>query len=203
MKLRATAALIALGFLVGVGLPKPLVLSAAAQEAQPQELAEPQNGPPAADLPTLEERKRRLGSLQPGADQDLALPEAPDPHGITEETAQRYQDTLRAYYAYRQRGYEHRLRVFEWQFLSSKIIFVVVLVLVFAGIYFAAIQFHAGLRGRGPTREGKATDETTEFVFSLKEFKMRSPVLGVIVLTLSLAFFYLYLVFVYPIENVF
>ena len=56
---------------------------------------------------------------------------------------------------------------------------------------------------RSITREAKATDETTEFVFSLKEFKVRSPVLGVIVLTLSLAFFYLYLVYVYPIENVF
>jgi hypothetical protein len=197
------AALLVLGFLAGVAPPAPLVAGAVAQETRPQEQTGPQNAQPAAELPSLEERKRRLGNLQSGTDQDLALPEAPDLSGITEETAQRYQETLRSYYAYRQQGYEHRLRVFEWQFLSSKIIFVVVLILVFAGIYFAAIQFHAGLRGRGPAREGKATDETTELVFSLKEFKVRSPILGVIVLTLSLAFFYLYLVYVYPIENVF
>jgi hypothetical protein len=203
MKLEPVAALLVLGFLAGAAPPAPLVAVAVAQETQPREQTGPQNAQPAAALPSLEERKRRLGSFQSGTDQDLALPEAPDLSGITEETAQRYQETLRAYYVYRQQGYEHRLRVFEWQFLSSKIIFVVVLILVFAGIYFAAIQFHAGLRGRGPTREGKATDETTEFVFSLKEFKVRSPVLGVIVLTLSLAFFYLYLVYVYPIENIF
>lgn len=45
--------------------------------------------------------------------------------------------------------------------------------------------------------------DATELAISMTEFKVRSPVLGVIVLTLSLAFFYLYLVYVYPIENVF
>jgi hypothetical protein len=76
----------------------------------------------------------------------------------------------------------------------------VVLLLVLAGIYFAAIQFHAGLR-RGNGDPGKPED--TELSVSLSEFKVRSPVLGVIILTISLAFFYLYLVHVYPIQNVF
>ena len=50
-------------------------------------------------------------------------------------------------------------------------------------------------------RPGKP--EETELSLSLREVKVRSPVLGVIILTISLAFFYLYLVHVYPIRNVF
>jgi hypothetical protein len=33
--------------------------------------------------------------------------------------------------------------------------------------------------------------------------KVSSPVLGVVILVISLAFFYFYLVYVYPIENIF
>lgn len=153
-------------------------------------------------LPDIEERIRRLGEFQLPSAEDLALPEAPLPGALTEETAKAYQETLRAYYTYRQRGYEHRMGVFEWQSLSTKLIFGVVLVLVFLGIYFAAIQFHVGLR-RGGKPGPPAETEVTELVVSAKELKVRSPVLGVIVLALSLAFFYLYLVYVYPVETVF
>jgi uncharacterized membrane protein len=149
-----------------------------------------------------ESLRQRLSEFQPQLGEDLAQPEAPASQDLTEETAKAYQQTLRAYYDYRRSGYDHRLGVFGWQFITSKIIFFVVLILVFLGIYFAAIQFHSGmLRRRAPDQSDES--EVTEFVFSLKEFKVRSPVLGVIVLTISLAFFYLYLVYVYPIENVF
>jgi hypothetical protein len=153
----------------------------------------------------VDERRQRLEAFDPNSagdegGADLALPDAPDPAASAATTAA-YQATLQAYYAYRKAGYEHRLGVFAWQSLSTKIIFVVVLLLVLAGIYFAAIQFHAGLRRRGDT--GPASPEETELSLSLSEVKVRSPVLGVIILTISLAFFYLYLVHVYPIRNVF
>jgi len=122
---------------------------------------------------------------------------------MDEATAAAYRESLRAYYAYRMAGYDHRLRVFEWQNLSTKIIFVVVLLLVFLGIYFAAIQFHVGLRRRGPDGHPPPHEESSEIALSFKGLRIRSPVLGVIVLTISLAFFYLYLVYVYPIETVF
>lgn len=152
-----------------------------------------------------QEEGRPLGDFDPGAaiDQagpDVVFPEPPD-SGASEETEQIYQEALQAYYAYRQAGYEHRLGVFEWQSLSTKVIFFVVLLLVLAGIYFAAIQFHAGLRRRDGAEP--AGPEETELSLSLRELKVRSPVLGVIILTISLAFFYLYLVHVYPIRNVF
>jgi hypothetical protein len=154
---------------------------------------------------SVDERQRRLEAFDPdsaAADQagpdpslgDLALPDAPDPASASAQTTEAYQATLQAYYAYRKAGYEHRLGVFDWQSLSTKVIFVVVLLLVLAGIYFAAIQFHAG---------DPAHPEETELSLSLSEVKVRSPVLGVIILTISLAFFYLYLVHVYPIRNVF
>jgi hypothetical protein len=158
----------------------------------------------------VEKRIQRLKEAQlPAEDEaqllkeDIALP-APPPegHAPTEGTEKAYQDALSAYYQYRRTGYDHRLRLFEWQTLSSKIIFVVVLALVASGIYFAAIQFHVGLRaGEQLKRDGQP--EPTELVLSIKELKVRSPVLGVIVLAISLAFFYLYLVYVYPIEDVF
>lgn len=157
---------------------------------------------PDSALPDIEERIRRLGQFQSPSAEDLALPAAPLPGGLTEETAKIYQQTMRAYYDYRQRGYEHRMGVFEWQSFSTKLIFGVVLVLVFLGIYFAAIQFHVGLR-RGGKPGATGESEVTELVVSVKEIKVRSPVLGVIVLAISLAFFYLYLVYVYPIETVF
>ncbi len=153
-------------------------------------------------LPDLQERIDRLRDFEAPTAEDLAVPDLPPDGGMTEETTAAYQQTLRAYYDYRQRGYQHRMGVFEWQSFSTKLIFAVVLILVFLGIYFAAIQFHVGLR-RGGKSGAAGEPESTELVLSVKELKVRSPVLGVIVLAISLAFFYLYLVYVYPIENVF
>lgn len=145
-----------------------------------------------AQLPSLEERKNRLSHI------DLAMPEKPVEKIATPETYEGYQEAMRSYYEYRKIGYTHRIKVFEWQYFSSKIIFVVVILLMFSGIYFAAVQFHVGLH-----HKAKEGEEATEFVFSLKGIQVKSPVLGLIVLTISLAFFYLYLVYVYPIVNVF
>jgi len=189
-------AVISAGVIGGAMLERMVPEKLIAQEGGAQKTAKG-----SSDLPSREERIKRLGSYGAKGGQDLALPEVPDSRDLAKETQERFQETLRAYYDYRRSGYDHRRRVFEWQLVSSKIIFVVVLILVFAGIYFAAIQFHHGLRKRGTEKEEET--DVTEFVFSVKEFKVRSPVLGVIVLTLSLGFFYLYLVYVYPIENVF
>jgi hypothetical protein len=167
-----------------------------------QAIAQEDDGTPS----DVDERRQRLEAFDPStatdrAGPDLAFPDAPDPRSASPETTAAYQATLQAYYAYRKAGYEHRLGVFEWQSLSTKVIFVVVLLLVLAGIYFAAIQFHAGLRRQGGAKP--ASPEETELSLSLREVKVRSPVLGVIILTISLAFFYLYLVHVYPIRDVF
>jgi hypothetical protein len=124
--------------------------------------------------------------------------------------------------------------VFEWQLLSSRLIFVVVLALVSAGLYFAAVQFRIAMRAAarrvdavltavptaGPTvmptavpsatppappsaAPDPATVLGTQLEVSAKGVVVNSSVMGVIILALSLAFFYLYLVHVYPIKDVF
>jgi hypothetical protein len=83
-----------------------------------------------------------------------------------------------------------------------RIIFTVVIVLVFAGIGFAAMQFYVGLK-RSRTSDAGPRSDITELEASLKGIRVSSPVLGVVILTLSLAFFYLYLAYVYPISEIF
>ena len=106
--------------------------------------------------------------------------------------------SLRAFYDYKTRGFDHRSRVFEWQLLSSRLIFVLVIAIVAVGLYFSWLQFMAGFK------QGTPPDKTsTTFEASPSGIKVSSPVLGVIILTLSLVFFYLYLVHVYPIDELF
>ena len=88
---------------------------------------------------------------------------------------------------------------FLWQGLIVTIevsFLVVVISLVAVGIFFSWLQFRQGLKA-----EGGLASETT-FEASGTGIKVSSPVLGVIILTISLGFFYLYLVYVFPIEEI-
>lgn len=130
------------------------------------------------------------------------MPEAPEVFLEDPEVKKQYAEALREYYSYRVSGYQHRRSVFEWQLFSSKFIFAMVLLLVFLGMYFAALQFHAGLKflKKGAPEEAGLK---TGFKASVGSIEVTSPVLGVVILSLSLAFFYLYLVYVYPIQESF
>lgn len=118
---------------------------------------------------------------------------------------------LQSYYDYRTRGFEHRKEVFAWQLFSAKIIFGVVIFLVLVGVYFSWVQFHKKMvepsgnsvsdTTAGTTPSGDAAEVTT-ISASAKEIKVSSPVLGVIILVISLLFFYLYLIYVFPIEEI-
>src|SRR5262249_19156950 len=90
-----------------------------------------------------------------------ALPDAPGAVALTDPvTRPKYLTALQRFYDSRANGYDYRSRVFEWQLLSSRVIFLIVLLLVGAGIYFAAVQFHVALatarRGVGPATPGDA-----------------------------------------------
>ncbi len=112
-------------------------------------------------------------------------------------TLARYYESLSRYFDYRISGYAHRERVFAWQLFSSQIIFFCVLFLLLVGIFFSYLQFRSSMRADGG--EGLQTDLEA----STQGFKVSSPVLGVIILVISLLFFYLYLVYIYPIHEVF
>jgi hypothetical protein len=144
-----------------------------------------------------------------GAAATTALPS--DPGGVVlgdPATRQQYLLAMQRYYEYRANGYAYRSRVFEWQLLSSRVIFLIVLALVSAGIYFAAVQFRAAMH---PAARPAASVEqpplsgvtlATQLEVSSKGVIVNSSVMGIIILALSLAFFYLYLVYVYPITDV-
>jgi hypothetical protein len=98
--------------------------------------------------------------------------------------------------------YSHRRVVYEWQHFSSKVIFWVVIVIVVVGLLFSGLQFYMSLRRRttGGGVAAESSPEATELEASLKGIKVRSSVLGVIILVIALGFLYLYLVHVYPIR---
>ncbi len=107
----------------------------------------------------------------------------------------------RASLGYYETGLAHRTRVFSWQHLSTRIIFFIVVGLVLVGIYFAWMQFR---RDMVTGRQGSdVTNTAHEIELSASGIKVRSSVLGVIILALSLGFFYLYLVYVFPISEIF
>lgn len=169
----------------------------------------------------MEEATAAASAAQGAAEQDAAprdrtqvtaIPASPDAAVLGDApTRQRYLDAMQRYYQYRADGYAYRSRVFEWQLFSSRVIFLVVLALVAAGMFFAAVQFRLAMRSASRQSPASPADEATaagaslvtRFEVSAKGLAINSSVLGVIILALSLAFFYLYLVYVYPIDNVF
>jgi len=146
----------------------------------------------------LVQERVKMSAGESGSD---AIPGAPEQVLNDPATREAYLTYVQERYRYLASQFDHRRNVFAWQHWSSQIIFGVVLVLVGTGVYFSAVQFHRGLR---PARHLPRTEngEKTEFSASLKEIKVSSPVLGVVILAISLAFFYLYLVFVYPVQEV-
>jgi hypothetical protein len=154
---------------------------------------------------------------------EASAPETVDKIELSKETLAALDAAFAAYYAYRETGYEHRRAVFKWQLFSSKVIFLVVISLVVVGVYFSWLQFKWAFR-RVPGSETPSSDElgrligttvremtppsdklsgmASTIVVSPKGFEVSSPVLGVIILLISLAFFYLYLVHVYPINEI-
>jgi hypothetical protein len=89
---------------------------------------------------------------------------------------------------------------FEWNLKSTIIIFWMVIFLVFSGIAFSGIQFYKATMNRKELLKDDTQNElNTNIEASMQGIKISSPVLGIIILTISLAFFYLYLIYVYPI----
>ena len=158
-------------------------VSAAAQEASP-----------APDVSRIDQLKALDQSGQAAGMEPIVLPT----DVLGEDGTRSMQQAMRAYYDYRTSGYEHRRNVFAWQLLSSKIIFVLVVLLVLAGMYFSWLQFSAALRKDGASGDAVGTT----FEASATGLKVSSPVLGIIILAISLAFFYLYLIHIYPIVEI-
>jgi hypothetical protein len=134
---------------------------------------------------------------------------APSPTELDPQTRAKQQEALRAKYDYQAFSFTHAKRTFDFQYRSGRIIFWVVLLIVFAGLAFSAVQFYVGLRHplesrvKGDGKEsGPNDDSVSEFEATLQGIKLKSSVLGLLILAMSMVFFYLYLKYVYPITNV-
>jgi hypothetical protein len=133
------------------------------------------------------------------------LPEAGavSPKGIAYTCTPEMQAELgRALYEDYAESLTHNRDVFLWQLRSGQIIFWVILLLVFVGILFSGLQFGKSFLLLRAGSGAKPEEMHTELELSTKGVKISSSVLGVVILVTSLAFLYLYLVHVYPIEYV-
>jgi hypothetical protein len=137
---------------------------------------------------------------------------APDPGATLDPaTRDRQQAAWRAYYNYRVWAFQHRTELYDWQLTSSRVTFVVVILLVLIGIFFSWLQFRLSLQPRPPVvpslglgpppAEVAVAAVVTEISAGREGIKVSSPVLGVIILVISLLFFYLYLAYVYPLNQ--
>ena len=118
-------------------------------------------------------------------------------------------------------NYSYHERIYNWQFISTIIIFWVVILIVLAGIAFSGVQFYIAMlhekqmlhhtraksrkaANNPPSGEAAGNDlgAPTELEVSLTGLKVKSQILGVVILALSIVFFYLYLSIVYPIKPV-
>lgn len=102
---------------------------------------------------------------------------------------QTYKMSLRAYEAERAQSSE----AIRWQMTTARIVFTLVILIVASGVAFCWAQFWL-------SRRTTDSHSVADVELSATGVKVSSPVLGVVVLALSLAFFYLYLQFVYPIH---
>ncbi len=103
-------------------------------------------------------------------------------------------DSVTAYYEW---ALQNRQKIIDHQQITGSIIFILVVLLVLCGLLFSAIQFYIALKGANR----KILLPDTSIKASLSGIEVSSSVLGVIILTLSIAFFYLYLIKVYPLVS--
>ena len=117
------------------------------------------------------------------------------------------EEYLQAYHDWKIYKIEIARDTFSFHYWSSLIIFVVVLGIVMMGLYLTWVQVTMRIDAEKLREaEGKARKEGEkeqhQVEISAEGLKLKSSVVGLSILTVSLAFFYLYLVYVYPVNFV-
>ena len=92
----------------------------------------------------------------------------------------------------------HTKNVFILQYIKSIIIFFVVLIIVFTGLYFSFIQFKRSTNILNS--ENSNSEINTTLKIGAGSIEVSSSILGLLILVISLAFLYLYLEEVHRIE---
>lgn len=92
-------------------------------------------------------------------------------------------------------------RSWEWHLLSTKIIFVVVLLVVFFGLWVAWLQFRTDIASSLIKKRETSDDSGYDINASLQSVSVKSKTIGAVVLVFSGVFFFLYLSIVYPMSS--
>ncbi|WP_349314936.1 hypothetical protein [Chitinophaga sp. MM2321] len=116
-------------------------------------------------------------------------------------------------YTYHVYTYNHLIKAYDLHHRNSNIIFWMVLIIVGAGLIFSGIQFFISLKsfnfkirhnkkvlGTTEQQDTATEDKPTTFKLSKDGIEFSSSIFGVIILAMSIIFFYFYLHFVYPIN---
>jgi hypothetical protein len=104
------------------------------------------------------------------------------------------QDSILAYNLW---ALDNTKSLIEAQHWKGEVIFWLVVFILLIGLGMSIVQFRPLLKN---IRSGKQSDQTT-FKASLTGFEISTSIVGLVMLTISLAFFYLYLINVFPIET--
>jgi hypothetical protein len=106
-----------------------------------------------------------------------------------------YIEAERKYYEYLAAIMDIRIRAFQTQRLASNVILLLVVLVVVAGIMFAGFQLWKSVSVAG-------VQQSNELELSASKVRVTSSVVGVVVLTISLVFLYIYTKEVYHISEV-
>ncbi len=127
-----------------------------------------------------------------------------DANLITDTSAQHMRNVVFWY------TFNQNRKVFQWQYISSILIFFLVMIIVLIGLYLSYLQFKMATKIFTAPPSPDKPDNSAGYVDMMKAdlelgkdgIKINTAVVGLIILTLSLAFLFLYLKYVYPISIV-
>ena len=125
----------------------------------------------------------------------------------------KYQQRMVAIYSrkleYNSQALNHRISTLWYQFVSGLAIFLLVVSVVLAGLIFSYMQFKVSLdamrkkNDADPLHASAAGDAPpTTLKIGAGSIEVTSSVVGIIILSISIVFFFLYLRYVYPIQEI-
>jgi Ca2+/H+ antiporter len=104
-------------------------------------------------------------------------------------------------------AYAYRIKLYNWQLTSSKYIFAVVVIIVLIGLYLSYLQFNLSTKKviksiqKADEKFTESPAPTNKLEINKDGIKVDSAVIGLVILTISIVFFFLYLKFVFPIND--
>jgi hypothetical protein len=138
-------------------------------------------------LDTEKERNRELLQINHLLNQNLLEAKS--------KLYQKYIEAELAHYDYQIDMMNVTKALYDWQHMASNVILFLVVLVVLAGVAFSGLQLWKAVSQGGP-------QSTTELELSATKFRITSSIVGIVVLSLSLVFLYLFVLKVYTIRPI-